>query len=115
VRCAGLERTPIHRINGKNTIPDVAASEKNANEKTQYCCLRSWCNITIKLYQRNVPRDRGTQSSGKSKIKKTPVEVRSKKNMNMYLHLFRSYTTQAKRRIKSRKNKQNIAISLIYY
>jgi len=31
--CARLDRTPIRRINDKNTILDVATSERNANEE----------------------------------------------------------------------------------
>lgn len=89
MRCAGLERSPVHRINGKNTIPHVAASKKNANEETQYC-LRSWCNITIKSYQRNMPRD--SQSSGnKKQDKENFCGSEIEEDMNMHSHLFRSY------------------------
>lgn len=100
--CAGLDRTPIRRINGKNTILDVATSERNANEETQYCFAQLWCYITIKLYQRNVLRDRGTQSSGNKKQgKENSCGSEIEEDMNMYLHLFRSC-----------KLKQDVGLSL---
>ncbi|TGZ56185.1 hypothetical protein DBV15_01641 [Temnothorax longispinosus] len=84
-------------INGKNTIPDVAA-EKNANEETQYC-LRSWCNITIKLYQRNVPEiGEPNPRETKNKIKKT-----SRGSCPIYDQLYRPPTSRPIIRSQARK------------